>query len=121
MKIRFAIAVAMIIVAVGAAYAHDVKGTPIAITATVVDTACYMAGEAPGPKHTACATMCAKNGAPLALADEKGKVYMVLGPEHKNPNTQLMPFIEKKVKVSGTLVERGGISAIAIKTVEAAE
>jgi hypothetical protein len=31
-----------------------------------------------------------------------------------------MPFIEKKVKVTGTAVDRGGLTGIAIKTIEAA-
>src|SRR5579871_3689346 len=101
--------------------AHEIKGKPISLNGTVVDTGCYFAGEETGAKHLACATMCAKNGLPLAIVDGAGKLYMVLGEEHKNPNTKLMPFIEKKVKITGTPVEKGGISGIAIKTVEAAE
>jgi len=108
--------------AAGALFAHEeLKGKPISMTATVIDTGCYFAGEAGGAKHAACAAMCAKNGIPLALVDQNGKIYMVLGADHKNPNTRLMPFVEKKVKVSGTLVEKGGMSGIAIKTVEGAE
>jgi len=32
-----------------------------------------------------------------------------------------MPFIEKKVKVTGTAMEKGGLEGIVIKTVEAAQ
>jgi hypothetical protein len=38
--------------------------------------------------------------------------------DHKNQNARLMPFIEKKVKVSGTLVEKNGLEGLAIKTME---
>ena len=64
---------------------------------------------------------CAKKGVPLAIVDSGGKIYLPLGVDHANPNTPLMPFIEKKVKVTGTAVERGGLTGIAIKTVEAAK
>jgi hypothetical protein len=71
-------------------------------------------------KHTTCATTCAKAGVPLALLDEKsGTVYLPIAMDHKNQNLKLMPFIEKRVKVAGTLMEKGGVKGIVIKTVEA--
>jgi hypothetical protein len=110
-----------LLIAVGALLAHDVHGKPVSFTGTVVDTGCYFANEGTGAKHVACATMCAKSGIPLAIVDEAGKVFLPLGEEHHPANAKLMPFVEKKVKVSGTLVEKGGMSALAIKTIEAAE
>jgi len=100
---------------------EEPKGKPITLTAEVVDTGCYFSHDAPEAGHAACARMCAQNGIPLALVDDKGALYMVIASEHKNPNTKLMPFIEKKVKISGTLVEKGGMHGIVIKTVEAAQ
>ncbi len=103
-------------------FAHEEpKGKAITITGTVVDTGCYMSHGAIGEKHVECATACAKLGIPLAIVDAAGKVYMPIAADHKNPNTKLMPFIEKKVKVSGTLLEKGGLEGIAIKTMDAAE
>ena len=103
-------------------FAHEeLKGKAVSFKGTVVDTGCYFAHEGMEKGHTACATMCAKAGIPLAVVDESGKLYLVLGNDHKNPNTRLMPFIEKKVKVTGTLVDKGGMSGLAIKTIEAAE
>jgi hypothetical protein len=105
--------------AVTAVLAHDEpKGKPITLTAKVVDTGCYFSGET-NPK--ACATMCAKNGIPLALVDDTGKMYLVIAAEHKNPNTQLLPFVEMKVKVTGIEVEKGGMHGVLIKTVEQAK
>ena len=100
---------------------EDAKLKPITIIGTVVDTGCYMVHDGIGPDHAGCATECAKKGIPLAILDDSGKVYLPLGANHKNPNTQLMPFIEKRVKVTGTSIERGGLSGIAIKTVEMAK
>ena len=99
----------------------DAKLKPITIIGTVVDTGCYLVHDGIGPDHVDCATECAKKGIPLAIVDGSGKIYLPLGVNHENPNTQLMPFIEKKVRVTGTSVERGGMSGVAIKTIELAK
>ena len=97
----------------------DAKLKPITVIGTVVDTGCYMVHDGIGADHAECATECARKGIPLAILDETGKVYLPLGVDHENPNTRLMPFVEKKVKVIGTQVDRGGLSGISIKTIEA--
>ncbi len=100
---------------------EDHKGKPVTITGTVVDTGCYMSHDAIGEKHIECATACAKAGVPLAIVDGAGKIYVPIAADHKSPNAKLMPFIEKKVKVTGTAMEKGGLEGIVIKTVEAAQ
>jgi hypothetical protein len=123
MRIRFAVlgaVLAGLLAAVG--LAHDEhEGKPLTVTGIVVDTGCYMSHDSKGEKHTDCATMCAKNGIPLAIVDGAGKLYLPVAADHKSPNAKLMPFIEKKVKVTGTVADKGGIHGIAIKTVEAAQ
>jgi hypothetical protein len=109
-------------VALGMLYAHDEpKGKPVTITGQVVDTGCYLSHDSKGADHVACATTCAKAGVPLAILDDKGKLYMPVAADHKNQNAKLMPFIEKKVKVNGVLLEKGGLNGLAIKTVEAVD
>ena len=101
---------------------HGDHGKEMTMTSLVVDTGCYLSHDSKGEKHRTCATTCAKAGVPLALLDEaSGTLYIPVASDHQNPNTKLMPFIEKKVKVTGTLVEKGGIKGFAIKSVEAAK
>jgi hypothetical protein len=69
-------------------------------------------------KTTLIAPPSARRKAYLAIVDGSGKLYLLLGVNHENPGSQLMPFIEEKVKVAGTSVERGGMSGIAIKSVQ---
>lgn len=103
------------------AVAHEGHGgKAISFTGTVVDTGCYVSHDSKGEAHRQCAETCAKAGVPLALLDEKGILYMPIAVEHKDQNAKLMPFIEKKVKVTGTVMEKGGLKGIAIKTVEPA-
>ena len=100
---------------------QDGHAKEITFTGHVVDTGCYMSHDSKGGKHEACATSCAKNGVPLAILDEAtGTLYIPVASDHKNPNTKLMPFIEKNVKVTGTLLEKGGVKGLALKTVDAA-
>ena len=100
---------------------HHEKGKEITVTGLVVDTGCYMAHNSTGQQHETCATACAKKGVPLAILDDaSGKLYMAVAADHKNQNDKLMPFVEKKVKATGILMENGGIKGLAIKTVEAA-
>ncbi len=101
--------------------AHDEpKGKPISLIGTVVDTGCYVSHDSKGDSHLKCAEACAKSGVPLAILDDHGMLYLPIAVEHKNQNAKLMPFIEKKVKVTGTVLEKGGLKGLAIKTIEAA-
>jgi len=104
-----------------AALAHDApKGKAITVNGTVVDTGCYVSHDSKGEAHAKCAAACAKNGVPLAILDEHGTLFMPIAVEHKDQNAKLVPFIEKKVKVTGTLLEKGGLKGIAIQTIEPA-
>ena len=103
------------------ALAHDApKGKVVSISGTVVDTGCYVSHDSKGEAHAKCAAACAKNGVPLAILDEHGTLFMPIAVEHKDQNAKLIPFIEKRVKVTGTVLEKGGLKGIAIKTVEPA-
>ena len=104
------------------AVAHDDHpGKPLTITGIVVDTGCYMSHDSKGEGHAKCAAACAKAGVPLAILDDHGALYLPVAVEHKDQNAKLTPFIEKRVKVTGTELQKGGLKGIAIKTVEAAQ
>ena len=98
------------------------KGSSITIVGHVVDTACYLTHAAQGEKHVECATECAKEGIPLAILDkDSSTLYLPLASKHhKHANAELMPFIEKSVKVKGVVMERNGMKALLIEKIEAA-
>ncbi len=101
--------------------AHDHgAGKTTQITGQVVDIACFAGHNSSGVKHTKCAEACARAGNPLAIYDGK-QLYLSISMDHKNPNEKLMPFIEKKVKVTGSLIDKAGLKGIAIEKIEAAE
>ncbi len=98
------------------------KGSSITIVGHVVDTACYLTHAAQGQKHVECATECAKEGIPLAILDkDSSTLYLPLASKHhKHANAELMPFVEKSVKVKGVVMERNGMKALLIEKIEAA-
>lgn len=102
-------------------HAHEHQGgKAVQITGLVVDTACFVGHDSSGPKHAKCAGTCARAGNALAIYDEAAKtLYLPVSLDHKNPNAKLMEFIEKKVKVSGRVMEKAGLKGIAIENVEA--
>ena len=93
------------------------------ITGQVVGTTCYLVHESKGEQHLECATECAGKGIPLAILESgSGQLYLPLASgHHAAANGQLMPFIEKKVKVTGVLIEKNGMKAIMMEKVEAAD
>ncbi len=106
----------------GAAVAHDEpSGKPVTISGRVVDTGCYVRHHSKGEAHAKCAMACAKSGVPLAILDDHGRLYMPIAVEHKDQNAKLMPFIERRVKVTGTFMEKGGLKGVAIRTVAAGQ
>lgn len=129
MNIRLKVASVLLgIMGAGGAFAwqadsHEHQaGKAARITGLVVDIACFVGHHSSGPKHAKCAGACARAGNPLAIYDEAANtLYLPISMDHKNPNTKLMEYIEKKVKVTGTVMEKAGLKGIAIERVEAAQ
>ncbi len=93
------------------------------ISGEVVDVACYLAGDAKGPDHVACATACAKAGGTLGILTVDGKLYVSLLPDDhkKSPNHLLMDFIGKNVEAKGYVRVKGGVNGLMIRSVAEAK
>ena len=103
-----------------AAPAHNM-GEEVTITGQVIDLYCNTTQGASGAAHKACAEACAKAGEPLAILTGDGDVYMAVSSKAGDAqNPRLLPFVEGKVKVTGTHRMNHGVHTIEIKTVAAA-
>lgn len=110
-------------VAVGLSLAHDPKAAKKTFVGHVVDLACYVGHGSIGDSHRECATSCAKAGVPLGILDQKSQtLYLPLAKNHHAPaNAELMPFIEKDIRVTGSVVEKNGMKTILLESIEAAK
>lgn len=85
----------------------------------LLDMACYMDSGAKGPKHKDCAAKCVREGAPLGFLSSDGKAYFLVNShEHEAAFQAAKDMAGEEVKLTGTMVEKGGVKAIQISGVE---
>lgn len=111
----------LFILAIQLSYAQS-KTTQITVEGEVLDMVCFMAHEGKGAKHKDCAQKCIREGAPVGLLTEDGKVYLLIENHHKKgkkgPFEKVKGLAAKKVKVTGTVYSRGGVQSIEVDDVE---
>lgn len=105
---------------------HDhgatMKETQTHLVGEVIDVLCYLRMDAKGSKHIKCAEMCAKQGVPLGILNEKdNQIYLVFPEGHGNPNEKAMPFIGKRVEVMGKVDMKGGLKGITVEKISEAK
>lgn len=93
-------------------------GEEVSIKGEVIDVWCYLEAGDRGPEKKACAVACAKAGNPIGILDDKGNVTIALSIEdHTSAQKLLIDKMADTVTVNGTLVKKGGVQAIYIKSV----
>ena len=94
----------------------------VTIQGEVLDMACYMSGEAKGPKHQECALKCVKEGAPMGLLTKDGKVYLLVE-DHASPKAyaQTKDWAGSQVTIKGDKAAHGGLTAIIVESAEKAK
>jgi hypothetical protein len=83
----------------------------------IVDESCYTMDKAnnSGKDHKMpkgdtpdCAVACAKNGRPMAILTEDGKVYVLAGGLAADKNAKIVPHVSHVVEVTGDVTEADG-------------
>jgi hypothetical protein len=113
-------AIAMVMLGAGAAWAEAPKGTPATVTGRIVDNVCMLTMGQKGEGHRECAIGCDKAGVRMALLDEKANVLYTLMADKPfvDPNSLIRPFFEQVVTVKGDLYAApGGQKVLAVKEV----
>jgi len=109
---RFTASIGMAVVALGlgvGAYAHEgqhaesEEGKKVTLTGELVDTACFITGDAKGPDHAECATKCMASGVPAGILPEgKDSNFMMF--LLTNPKV-LAAHAGQTIRVEGTTYE----------------
>jgi type 1 fimbria pilin len=114
-------ALAIFALPLGAQAAGAGGGDQVTVTGQVIDVNCFTTHQLSGAQHKNCAIACANKGVALAILSSDGTLYMPVSSKPGDPqNPRLLPFVEGKVKVTGTHRMVSGLHTIEIATVEAA-
>ena len=97
------------------------EGERKVIVGEVMDPACFLeaGSKSIGTGHFKCALDCVRSGQTLAIYDrDADRIYFVAGElPGRNPNEPLMPYIHKKVDVTGVVYHRSDAWGIVISKV----
>jgi hypothetical protein len=112
----------LLLVAAVLVTAAPLFAAPVSVTGEVIDSACYIKAGAHGEGHAKCATGCAKAGVPLALLEDGTNqvIWLASKQDATSPNSELIPYVAKKVTVTGNYGERGGAKILVIDSVKPA-
>jgi len=102
----------------GPAAVRSAETADVTLTGEVVDLHCYVTRGAAGPDHAGCANACIGRGVTPGFLADDGRVFVLLGGRPFSVKDQIAGLAGEKVTLTGTPVERGGMRALQLKTVE---
>ena len=104
----------LFVLAVSSQEKKDKKEKPkeTTIIGEVIDVKCYLTGMmgGKGDEHKQCAIDCIKGGLPVGILEDKTDSVYTVVPKGgmKSAGEELTSFIAQKVKLTGTVVRKGG-------------
>ena len=99
--------------------AHGAAPGQMTVRGEVLDMACYMAHEAKGQEHAACAERCVKGGQPMGLLAEDGTVYLLYA-NHKDGSAfeSTKEYAGQNVVITGIMATQAGIKGLEVSSVK---
>ncbi len=98
---------------------HGDSHGEMTVRGEILDMSCYVAHEAKGPDHAACAKRCVKGGQPMGLLAEDGTVYLLYA-SHKDNSAfeQAKEHAGQKVEIKGITASQAGIKGLEVHGVK---
>jgi hypothetical protein len=92
----------------------------VSLSGEVVDMHCYLTRGERGPGHAGCANACIGRGVTPGLIADDGRVYLLLAERPVSVKDAVAGLAGEPVVARGVVVERDGLRALQLKTVERA-
>jgi hypothetical protein len=89
----------------------------ILVTGEVLDMTCYIASHLSGPDHAKCARDCIRNGSPVGIKAQDGKVYLLSGEPGQSVNAELADYAAKIVTIKGRQTVRDGFAQLQVEEI----
>lgn len=103
-------------------------GRPKTITGEVVDVSCFLQLGKRGEAHIPCGQKCVRNGQPIGILTDAGKLYLVIPEEHHprrdgevSLKERFAELMAKRVKITGMVVNYNDYRAIFVQTLPDAQ
>ena len=100
------------------AYVSVADDGQVAMTGTIVDMHCYTARGAQGEDHASCANACISRDVPAGFLAEDGTLYLLVNEKPVSVKEKVAGKAGKKVTVHGKVVERSGVKALQLASVD---
>ncbi len=89
----------------------------ILVTGEVLDMTCYIAYHLSGPDHAECARVCIRNGSPVGIKAQDGKVYLLTGEPGHSVNAELADYAAQIITVKGKETARDGFAQLQVEEI----
>lgn len=90
----------------------------VTLSGEVVDMHCYITRDAKGPDHTGCSNACLSRDVPAGFLADDGTLYLLVNEKPVSVKEKVAGKAGKKVKAHGTIVERNGVKALQLASIE---
>ena len=90
----------------------------VTLTGEIVDLHCYTSRGAHGEEHAGCSNACISRDVPAALLTEDGTLYLLINEKPVSVKEKIAGKAGKKVTAKGKVVERSGMKALQLASVE---
>jgi hypothetical protein len=111
--------VSMLLAGGAASAADEPKAT--SLVGEVVDLHCYLTRSARGAEHKGCADACIGRGVAPGLLTSDGKLYLLLSEKPFSAKDAVAGRAGDTVTVRGRVLERGGVQAVQLQSIEPAK
>lgn len=120
MKTLRIMAAAGIIALAAFAGAEDKKASDAQQTlkGEIVDTHCYISRGARGEEHAGCGNACISRDVPAGLLTADGTLYLLLNEKSSSVKDKVAGKVGKTVVAHGKIVERNGLKAFQLASIE---
>jgi hypothetical protein len=98
--------------------AADTPAPEVTLKGEVVDMHCYVTRGAKGKEHASCGNACLARGVAAGLLAEDGRLFVLLEEKPVSVKDRLAGLVGETVTVKGRAVERDGVRALSMTSVE---
>jgi hypothetical protein len=110
--------IAFVILLLLLALGSSAEDGQVALTGQIVDMHCYTSRGASGEEHAGCANACISRDVPAGFLAEDGTLYLLLNEKSVSVKEKVAGKAGKKVTVHGKVVERSGLKALQLASVD---